>query len=150
MGIKIGKLCLGIAVLLLSLIITACNRQAFEEKMFGPTSWVDYSTLPDNELSTLIKNGLIYTPDSLKQIMQSKMAQGISLEQVASDMGMQCSAQTRLCVYRAFATVDFQGFGEHKKSKNHYAITLNIDEGLDSMVYDNYSEMIFIKPLQSN
>jgi len=103
---------------------------------FGfPKMKVDFSLLPDNEISNYIIKVYPNNPNNLKYIFEEKLAgnhNSENIKNVASGMGMTCT--DTLCSYRAVVKQSIVINGEKKNSTFNFYIEIDPNRGLDSFV----------------
>lgn len=113
---------------ILIFFVVACN--------WGfPAIKVDFSLLPDNEISDYIIKVYPNNPNNLKYIVEEKLVGNHSSENiknVVSKMGMTCT--DTLCSYRAVVKQSILIHGEKKNSTFNFYIEIDPNRGLDSFM----------------
>lgn len=116
-------------------IILACSQYGYSLPLW-PSIGVDFSKLPDNEISDYFKKVYPNNPDiGLKNLMYTKLEAhpNQNLEQVLSDMGMVCSHATRICTYHAtYQTTVGADFKVLSRSDVDLTIQVHLDKGIPS------------------
>lgn len=110
------------------LFINACD-------LGFPRMEVDFSLLPDNEISNYIMKVYPNNPISLKYVIKEKLEGNYNSENirnVVSKMGMNCT--NTLCSYKAVVRQSIVVHGEKKKSTFNFHIGIDPNRGLDSFV----------------
>lgn len=100
-----------------------------------PTMKVDFSLLPDNEISDYIVKVYPNNPNNLKYIIEKKLAgnhNSENIKNVVSGMGMTCT--DTLCSYKAVVKQSIVIHGEKKNSTFNFYIEIDPNQGLGSFV----------------
>ena len=100
-----------------------------------PTMKVDFSQLPDNQISSYIVKVYPNNPVDFKFVIKGKLNGDSSpdnIRKVVSQMGMQCTEIK--CSYSGVVNQNITIHGEKKKGRFNFYMKINPMQGLDSFI----------------